>query len=155
MKPLPTYLKCIVCGRNNHRGLNMRFLTDGEIIRGEIAFSEELCGFKGVVHGGILTAVLDEAMGWAAAYGAKRICVAADLQIRFVRPVLSGEKAQVVARMERDRRRVIESSAEIRDPGGDVLVRGFGKFMPLEPAHAREVDAYLDYEGCERGLFVY
>jgi len=25
----------------------------------------------------------------------------------------------------------------------------------LEPAHAREVDAYLDYEGCERGLFIY
>lgn len=133
----------------------MRFLADGELVHGEITFSEELCGFKGVVHGGILTAVIDEAMGWAAAYRSRRICVAAELQIRFLRPVLSGEKAKVVARMERDRRRVVESSAELCGAGGEVLVRGFGKFMPLEPAHAREVDSYLDYEGCERGLFNY
>jgi len=61
----------------------------------------------------------------------------------------------VEARMERDRRRVIEASAEMLDGSSDVLVRASGKFMPLEPAHAREVDAYLDYAGCERGLFVY
>jgi uncharacterized protein (TIGR00369 family) len=145
----------VICGRDNHRGLNLRFLAEDSLIRSEVTFSEDLCGFKGVAHGGIITAVLDEAMGWAAAYNSRRICVAAELTVRFVRPVLAGERVRVVARMDRDRRRVIEASSELEEPGGDVLVRGSGKFMPLEPAHAREVDAYLDYEGCERGLFTY
>lgn len=155
MKPLPTYLRCVICGRENHRGLNLRFVADGPVIRSEVTFPEDLCGFKGVAHGGIITAVLDEAMGWAAAYNARRICVAAELTVRFVKPVLASNPVHVEARMERDRRRVIEASADMRDPDGEVLVRAFGKFMPLEPAHAREVDSYLDYEGCERGLFVY
>ena len=155
MKPLPTYLRCVICGRENHRGLNLRFQADGPLIRSEVTFSEDLCGFKGVAHGGILTAVLDEAMGWAAAYNSRRICVAAELTVRFVKPVLASDRVHVEARMERDRRRVIEASAEMLDGSSDVLVRASGKFMPLEPAHAREVDAYLDYAGCERGLFVY
>jgi uncharacterized protein (TIGR00369 family) len=155
VKQLPTYLKCIVCGRDNHRGLNIRFLADGSVIRSEVPFNEELCGFRGVVHGGILTAVLDEAMGWAAAYNSRRMCLAAELQIRFVRPVLAGEKVQVVAEMERDRRRVIEASGRIEGTDGEILVRGFGKFMPLAPEQAREIDSYLNYDGCERGLFAY
>jgi uncharacterized protein (TIGR00369 family) len=152
---LPTYLKCIVCGRDNHRGLNIRFHADGPLIRSEVPFNDELCGFRGVVHGGILTAVLDEAMGWAAAYNARRMCLAAELQIRFVRPVLAGEKVQVVAQMERDRRRIIEASGRIEGTDGEILVRGFGKFMPLSPEQAREIDSYLHYDGCERGLFAY
>ena len=155
MTPLPTYLRCVVCGRENHRGLNLRFLADGPLIRSEVTFSEDLCGFKGVAHGGIITAVLDEAMGWAAAYNARRICVAAELTVRFVKPVLAADRVHVEARMDRDRRRVIDASAEMLDGSGEVLVRSFGKFMPLEPTHAREVDSYLDYQGCERGLFVY
>ena len=95
MGQLPTYLKCIVCGRENHRGLNIRFRVDGSEIRSEVPFNDEFCGFKDVVHGGILTAVLDEAMGWAAGYMTKRMCHAAEMTIRFVRPVHAGERVEV------------------------------------------------------------
>lgn len=156
MKQLPTYLKCIVCGRENHRGLNIRFAVDGDTIRSEVPFNDEMCGFKDVVHGGILTAVLDEAMGWAASYGSRRMCQAAELNIRFVQPVHAGDKVMVTARLERDRRRVIEASGELCDPDGGVLVKGFGKFMPLSPEQARLVETYLEYEeNCEQIHFVY
>jgi uncharacterized protein (TIGR00369 family) len=155
MRQLPTYLKCIVCGRDNHRGLNIRFRVDGSEIRSEVPFNDEFCGFKDVVHGGILTAVLDEAMGWAAGYTTRRMCQAAEMTIRFVRPVHAGEKVEVVARLERDRRRVIEASGEIRTVAGEVLVRGYGKFMPLPPDQAKFVDSYLDYEDGDRIHFVY
>jgi len=155
MRQLPTYLKCIVCGRENHRGLNIRFRVDGSEIRSEVPFNDEFCGFKGIVHGGILTAVLDEAMGWAAGYMTKRMCHAAEMTIRFVRPVHAGEQVEVVARLERDRRRVIEASGEITAPTGEVLVRGFGKFMPLSSEEAKLVDSYLHYDDCERINFVY
>ena len=155
MRQLPTYLKCIVCGRENLRGLNIRFRVDGSEIRSEVPFNDEFCGFKDVVHGGILTAVLDEAMGWAAGYTTRRMCQAAEMTIRFVRPVRAGEKVEVVARLERDRRRIIEASGEIRTAAGEVLVRGYGKFMPLPPDQAKFVDSYLDYEDGDRIHFVY
>lgn len=155
MQRLPTYLKCIVCGRENHHGLNLRFAADGDVIRSEAPLSEEFCSYKGIIHGGILTAVLDEAMGWAASFGSRRMCQAAELKIRFVKPVRAGNKVQVVARMERDRKRVIEASGELLDTDGSVLVKGFGKFMPLDAEQARFVDSYLDYEDCERIHFIY
>ncbi len=155
MKLLPAYLKCIVCGRENHRGLKMRFSLDGDVIRSEVPFTDEFCSFKDVVHGGILTAVLDEAMGWAASHGSRRMCQAAELRIRFVKPVQAGDKVQVVARLDRDRKRVIEASGELLYPDGTVLVKGSGKFMPLDADQARFVDSYLDYEDCERIHFVY
>jgi uncharacterized protein (TIGR00369 family) len=152
---LPTYLKCIVCGRDNHRGLNIRFRVEGSEIRSEVPFDDEFCGYKGIVHGGILTAVLDEAMGWAASYSTRRMCHAAELTIRFVRPTRAGEKVDVVARLERDRRRIIEASGEIQTTDGEVLVKGTGKFMPLPPDQAKLVDSYLTYEDCDRIHFVY
>ena len=155
MSQLPTYLKCVVCGRENQRGLNLRFRVEGSEVRSEVPFNDEFCGFKDVVHGGILTAVLDEAMGWAAGYNTKRMCQAAEMTIRFVRPVRAGEKVEIVAWLDRDRRRVIEASGEIRTPSGEVLVRGSGKFMPLSSEQARFVDSYLHYDGGDRIDFIY
>ncbi len=43
----------------------------------------EHVGFEGIVHGGAIATVLDEAMVWAASWHGKRFCVCGEMSVRF------------------------------------------------------------------------
>ena len=61
---------CFVCGRQNPRGLYMKFFDDGENeVCSEYIVSEEYQGYPGVVHGGVIAAMLDEVVGRVAMIG--------------------------------------------------------------------------------------
>ena len=81
---LPHTAGCLVCGRDNPHGLRLDLHVDPEtgIVRIEFAPRREHIGFEGVVHGGVLATVLDEAMVWAATWAARRFCVCAELTTR-------------------------------------------------------------------------
>ena len=56
---------CFACGPSNPGGLRLRFAEAGpERVRTEFRVGEEHTGMTGVVHGGIVATVLDEAMAW-------------------------------------------------------------------------------------------
>ena len=62
--PQPNSLKCFVCGLENPYGLHLRFFDSepGEVIA-EVTVPEQFQGYPGIVHGGIIAAMLDEAAG--------------------------------------------------------------------------------------------
>ena len=75
MTPLPENLKELPSGRNhncfgcspiNPSGLRMRFFTDGKAVYSRLQVPAHLCGWSNIVHGGVLTTILDEIMSWAA-----------------------------------------------------------------------------------------
>ena len=57
---------CFVCGLANTYGLKLRFYTTapGEVTA-DYVVTEQYQGFPGIVHGGIVAAMLDEAAGRA------------------------------------------------------------------------------------------
>jgi acyl-coenzyme A thioesterase PaaI-like protein len=60
----PSSRSCFVCGRDNEGGLRTRWVSDraaGEV-RSTVTVAERFHGYPGVVHGGVLTALMDEAM---------------------------------------------------------------------------------------------
>ena len=59
---------CFGCGDDNPIGLHLRFTRDQEGVKASFIPGPEHQGFDDVIHGGIISAVLDEAMAWAAAY---------------------------------------------------------------------------------------
>jgi hypothetical protein len=57
---------CFACGRQNPIGLQMQFRRDGDDgVHCEYTPRPEGQGFPGVVHGGVLVSLMDEAMAWA------------------------------------------------------------------------------------------
>ena len=66
---------CFGCGSDNPHGLALEFTHDADGVRAEFVTREEHQGFRGMLHGGIVTAALDEAMGHAVgrALGASRL----------------------------------------------------------------------------------
>jgi acyl-coenzyme A thioesterase PaaI-like protein len=140
---LPYTRNCFVCGARNPHGLRLRFRRVGDEVHADFAPTAEHAGFRGIIHGGILATVLDEAMFWAAASRTGRFCLAAELSVRFLHKVAVGRKLLCVARLEADRGRLWESSAELRDEAGKVVARATCKQIPM-PAEAMK-DAAQDF----------
>ncbi len=131
---LPYTKNCFVCGAHNPHGLHLRFRREGNEVRADFVAQPYHAGFRDVVHGGIISTALDEAMFWAAASATKRFCLAAELNVRFLGKVSVGEKCMIVAKLDVDRGRLWESSAELRDSDGKVCARAKCKQAPMSAA---------------------
>lgn len=144
MQILPHTRSCFVCGESNPLGLQLRFHTDGRIVRAEFTPRPEHVGFKDVVHGGIIGTLLDEIMVWACVVRTKQFAFCAELNVRFQQPLHPGEKTVANAELASNRRnRLFEARAELHDARGNVLAMATGKYLPIKSADAGEMMADL------------
>jgi acyl-coenzyme A thioesterase PaaI-like protein len=141
---LPYTKNCFVCGAHNPHGLRLRFRREGELVLAEFTPAPHHAGFRDIVHGGIISTALDEAMFWAAACAGGRFCLAVELKVRFSRKVAVGETYRLSARREADRGRVWESSADWHDAAGKLCARATCKQMPMDgPAMRHAAEDFL------------
>jgi uncharacterized protein (TIGR00369 family) len=91
-------------------------------------------GFDGVVHGGILSTLLDEAMAWATA-AAGIWALTAEMHVRFRRPVRVGERIIVSAQVDSERSRLVTTSATLlAEVEGELKASATATFMRVDPA---------------------
>jgi uncharacterized protein (TIGR00369 family) len=138
---LPNYAGCFVCGHANPHGLAVRFRREGDAVVGRFVPGEEHQGYPGRVHGGVLSALLDEVMVWAPTVRMGRFCVAAEISVRFVRPASLAAPLMVRGEMTADRGRLWDAKAEIRDESGALIARATGTYFPIS---AEETAAILE-----------
>jgi acyl-coenzyme A thioesterase PaaI-like protein len=114
---------CFGCGHLNPHGLRLDFYrtADGEGLWTPFTPAPEHEGFAGVVHGGIVTAVLDEVMGWAV-FVRDIWAVTGRIEVQFRRPVEIGMRTRASGRVVADRGRLLDIAAELRRDGDDVLL---------------------------------
>ena len=93
---------CFVCGRNNPRGLYMRFFDNGnDEVWAEHVISDEYQGYPGIVHGGVQSAILDEIICRVSLVeDIHNFMVAAKMEVRFRRPVPTEVLLRFEARRE-------------------------------------------------------
>ena len=120
---------CFVCGQSNSGGLRIRFQVAGSgLAKARWKPGKSLEGFPGIVHGGIVATLLDEAMSKAvSALGVTALT--AELRVRFRRPVPSGQELAVEGWvLDRRRRRIIVEAAVTGGDGGECA-HGWGTFL--------------------------
>jgi uncharacterized protein (TIGR00369 family) len=140
MKKLPHTHSCFVCGESNAIGLNLRFETDGHIVQTRFTPRAEHIGFKGVVHGGILSTLLDEIMVWACAVPTKRFAYCAELNVRFLHPARPGEELLATAELAENRRdRIYLAKGELKNSAGQLLASATGKYLPIKTGDVTEM----------------
>ncbi len=121
---------CFLCGSDNPFSPELKFEYDEETGQACAEFTpgEHFAGYENVMHGGIVTALLDEAMakaisnqGWQA--------VTAEIKVRFLEPVKLDRPVVVRGIIQERRRRVIEASARLEGRMGQELARGKARFL--------------------------
>ncbi|PCJ57885.1 MAG: hypothetical protein COA73_10320 [Candidatus Hydrogenedentota bacterium] len=150
---LPNSDWCFVCGEDNHAGLKTRFYIEDGKVKARIRPSKHHCGYEGVVHGGIIAAIIDECMGWAAARAINRMCVTGELTVRYLINVPDDRELTCVTDIEKANRRMVLTKGEIVDDDGTVYATATAKFLPLSAEKTLEVDDKLLYRGGEERLF--
>lgn len=139
-------IMCYACGAQNERGLQMEFRREGERAVCEYTPCDHQQGYPGRMHGGIVATMIDEAMGWAV-YGAAQWGATARLSVRYRRPVRLDQVLRIEAWVTRNRGRVLELRAEVRDPAGALLAEGDGTFMKLDRSLAAEMSGLAEGAG--------
>jgi uncharacterized protein (TIGR00369 family) len=128
---------CFGCGGANPRGMRLAFEQDdaAQTIRGKFRLGAEYCGGAAFIHGGIIATLLDEAMAKVSRFRQVR-AVTSELVIEYVKFVAVDEDLLVEAREVEKNGRVLNRVAEIRNRQGELLARGRGRFIELDPSRA-------------------
>ncbi|MGI9254743.1 MAG: PaaI family thioesterase, partial [Thermomicrobiales bacterium] len=94
-------------------------------------------GFFGIVHGGIVTTMLDEAMAWAT-YASGAWAMTAKMEVRFRKPVEVGAELVVIGRIESVRGKIVTTAGEIRHLASNaILAEATATFIKVPEAAAR------------------
>jgi uncharacterized protein (TIGR00369 family) len=141
LDPKPTN-HCFGCGAANPAGMKLSFDLDFDArrSRGSFTLGSNYAGGAGFAHGGIIAVVLDEAMGKLSRL-TEESAVTAEMQIDYHRPVPVDKPIVVEGWQEQQQGRNRFRVAEIRDPHGNLLARGKGRFVVVKPSHFAEAQS--------------
>ncbi len=124
MDKQPASRMCFVCGKQNPFGLKLDIYTDAERreVRAEVTLGENYQGYPGVVHGGIVSAILDEVSGRAVLIDgdADNLMMTLKLEIRYRNPTPTNTPLVVVGTATRPGRSHARVHGEIRLADGTV-----------------------------------
>ena len=121
---------CFVCGKNNPNGLQLSFEINKEkqTLKTTFVASPTYQGWDGVVHGGILSTLLDEAMA-NLIYELGYQAVTASIEIRFKKPAPILKPLLVYGEVTEVSKRLIRAKAHIAQEDGAILATGTSTFM--------------------------
>ena len=120
--------KCIVCGVENPSGFRTPFYSDGTRVWADLCAPAHTRGFGGVVHGGLVTAILDEAMFYAV-YAGGTTTMTVHLNVTLRRPVPPEAPLRVEGWLAGDDRRYRVARAALYGADGTLLAEGEGRFL--------------------------
>ncbi len=121
---------CFVCSQTNPLGLQLRFEQHDGVVSSRFVPCTWHEGWQAVVHGGVLAALLDEAMAYTLFFRGVQ-GVTAKLEVRFRAAVHPSDVLDIEARFTRDTRRLVDTEARILR-GHEVVAEATGRYLKLE-----------------------
>ena len=121
---------CFACGKDNPNGLHMQFTDEGGdyVCRWHPSACHQ--GWSKILHGGLVSTLLDEVMTWRLVSRGLNV-VTAEITIRLKSPTPLDQELTIRARTVGERRRLHEVEGEITLPDGTVTATATGKFMEV------------------------
>ena len=136
---------CFVCGRENPIGLHMHFFADDDgCVYAVYVPRDEEQSYPGVVHGGLLTTMLDELIG-RTAIASDLWCMTAKLEVRFRKPVPLGTPLKLKGEITKKAGRLLEGRGEIRLADGSLAVEAHGTYLRIPDDQLEQYKRALEW----------
>ena len=120
---------CFGCGLNNSAGLQLQYYTDGKKVCSWLRVPKHFSGWDRIVHGGVITTMLDEVMGWTTIHLLKKMTLTKSITVRFLKPVYVDEDIRIEGmplKMPDERKAVMQGFLYNKD--NEVCARAKGVF---------------------------
>jgi acyl-coenzyme A thioesterase PaaI-like protein len=149
LQTFPFYPACPVCGDRsvNPAALEMRWAWDDgrRCVVGRFRPGDEHTGYAGRLHGGILSAVLDECLAWACAVERRTYCMTGELSVRFKAPAKLGETIELTGRTLTSWGPYVRAEGEARSPARELIATASSTFVVLSREESLELRAALRF----------
>jgi uncharacterized protein (TIGR00369 family) len=152
---LPSYDKCFFCGPATG-GLSLAIEYREGSAFAEFTAHERFQGYDGMLHGGIVTGILDEVMWWTLFMETRVIAATWKIDVEFRRPVMCGHTYRASAELLRSNHGNYHMAARIEDMEKNVAARSGGIFRKTKGFAMEDVVKHLDFRGVSeevRALF--
>ena len=139
--PFDDQHNCFGCGAHNRIGMRLRFFQDAQgAAIATVRPARRFQGPHGFVHGGVIAAILDEAMSkaiHASAHGAKIMALTRQMETEYLRPTPLGATLTLRGWQETTEGRKHFCAATLSDAEGHILARGKALFIAIarQPEH--------------------
>lgn len=110
---------CFACSKDNPIGLKLDFIEEEDKYITHFTGQPEHQSYNGIVHGGIISTILDEVQG-RFLYIKGLNAVTAKLEIKYRKPTPIGEKLTIVGWIEKKRGKIYETAAQMCLSDGTV-----------------------------------
>jgi uncharacterized protein (TIGR00369 family) len=130
---------CFGCSPRNESGLALRmYRVDGGRLGTDVTFPERYASYPGVVHGGIVSVLVDELMGDLVALDRGMLAFSVTLRLRFLQPLRVGVAYRAVAAIAREANGVIHTEADVMAPAGEVHAMATAAYQPITSRQAED-----------------
>ncbi len=126
------YGLCFACGPRNDGGLHLTFRREGDTVVTTYTGLPHHQGFPGVIHGAVITCLLDEVMSRVPVIEG-RWGMSAKLEVRFRLPIRVGDVLTATARKDGGRGAIMRTSATVTLPDGRLAAEATATFALLSP----------------------
>lgn len=124
---------CFACGPKNPFGLKLRFREQDDTYISEFTGQPQHQGYDGIMHGGIVSTLLDEIMA-RYLYAKGMNAVTARLEVRYNKPTPIGVPLLLKGRITKSKGRLYETEGTIELPDGTVTAQGTAKVFVIDPS---------------------
>jgi len=127
------YSGCFICGEDNPAGLRLDFYFDPETKKActEFIADRNYEGYRDILHGGIITSVLDEVM-IKAILASGFLAVTSRLNVEFKQPAEIGQKLRAEGWVTGQKGRVFFTEGCLLGDNKETLATGKGVYILAE-----------------------
>ena len=131
---------CFGCSPINASGLQMKFYTSDSIVYSHLMVPDHLCGWDRLVHGGVISTILDEIMSWTGIYTLKQITMTKSMTVDFIKPVYINSELKAEGRvLEKTGKHEALLEGRLYNEKGTLCARSRGNFVIFSPAVAKRL----------------
>jgi len=134
------YAGCFVCGQDNQAGLKLDFFYDQDNRLAWVEFQpeERFEGYRDILHGGIISSLLDEVMVKAIMNG-NILAVTMKLIVEFKQPARIGEKLRAEGWVTGRKGKAFLAEGRLTGDGGRLIATSSGIYLRAEGELAEQL----------------